>query len=164
MPYWIPTGTPLQLATAARPHGGNRLEDEIRSLHREGVDVLVSLLTEDENQELELTQEGALCRAQGMEFRSFAIPDRETPESKEKFLRFIESLGKEADAGLRIVLHCRAGIGRSSLVAAALMVRAGFTADDAFDRISKARGHRVPDTGEQIDWIKHLGPLLRDKV
>ena len=164
MPYWIPTGTPLQLATAARPHGGNRLEDEIRSLHREGVDVLVSLLTDDENQELELTQEGALCRAQGMEFRSFAIPDRETPESKEKFLRFIESLGKEADAGLRIVLHCRAGIGRSSLVAAALMVRAGFTADDAFDRISKARGHRVPDTGEQIDWIKHLGPLLRDKV
>ena len=164
MPYWIPTGTPLQLATAARPHGGNRLEDEIRAIHREGVDVLVSLLTDEENQELELTQEGALCRAQGMEFRSFAIPDRETPESKEKFLRFIESLGKEADAGLRIVLHCRAGIGRSSLVAAALMVRAGFTADDAFDRISKARGHRVPDTGEQIDWIKHLGPLLRDKV
>ena len=73
MPYWIPTGTPLQLATAARPHGGNRLEDEIRSLHREGVDVLVSLLTDDENQELELTQEGALCRAAGMEFRSFPI-------------------------------------------------------------------------------------------
>lgn len=164
MPYWIHTGTPLQLATAARPRGGDWLEDEIRSLHREGVDVLVSLLTDDENQELELTQEGALCRAAGMEFRSFAIPDRETPESKEKFLRFIESLGKEADAGLRIVLHCRAGIGRSSLVAAALMVRAGFTADDAFDRISKARGHRVPDTDEQIDWIKHLGPWHDDKA
>jgi protein-tyrosine phosphatase len=164
MPYWIETGKPLHLATAARPRGGDWLEDEIRSLHREGVDILVSLLTEDENQELELTQEGALCRAAGMEFLSFPIPDRQTPESKEEFLRFIESLGKEADAGLRIVLHCRAGIGRSSLVAAALMVRAGFTADDAFDRISKARGHRVPDTDEQIQWLKGLGPLLHDKV
>ena len=164
MPYWIPTGTPLHLATAARPRGGEWLEDEIRSLHREGVDVLVSLLTDEENQELELTQEGALCRAQGMEFRSFAIPDRETPESKEKFLRFIESLGKQEDAGRRILIHCMAGIGRSSLVAAALMVRAGFTADDAFDRISKARGHRVPDTDEQIQWLKGLGPLLHDKV
>jgi protein-tyrosine phosphatase len=164
MPYWIHTGTPLHLATAARPRGGDWLEDEIRSLHREGVDVLVSLLTDDENQELDLTQEGALCRAAGMEFRSFPIPDRETPESKEQFLRFIESLGKEADAGLRIVLHCRAGIGRSSLVAAALMVRAGFTPDDAFDRISKARGHRVPDTGEQIDWLKRLGTWHDDKA
>ena len=164
MSYWIQTEPPLYLATAARPRGGDWLEDEIRSIHREGVDILVSLLTEDENQELELTQEGALCRAQGMEFRSFAIPDRETPESKEKFLRFIESLGKQEDAGRRILIHCMAGIGRSSLVAAALMVRAGFTADDAFDRISKARGHRVPDTDEQIQWLKGLGPLLHDKV
>ena len=55
--YWIDQLAPHRLAIMPRPRGGDWLEDEIRSLRLEGVDVLVSLLTETEARELELDSE-----------------------------------------------------------------------------------------------------------
>ena len=45
----------------SRPRGGDWLEDEIKSLGTQKVDVIVSLLTQEEVLELELTAEGELC-------------------------------------------------------------------------------------------------------
>jgi hypothetical protein len=46
-----------------------------------------------------------------------------------------------------MAVHCWAGIGRLSLIAAALLVRLGTSADQAWDAIAKARGRAVPETG-----------------
>jgi hypothetical protein len=50
-------------------------------------------------------------------------------------------------------LHCRAGIGRSALVAACVLVLMGMAPGTAFDLIGKARGVRVPDTEGQREWV-----------
>jgi protein-tyrosine phosphatase len=50
-------------------------------------------------------------------------------------------------------VHCRAGIGRSSLIAACVLVLLGLAPAMAFDRIGKARGLKVPDTEGQRDWV-----------
>jgi protein-tyrosine phosphatase len=50
--------------------------------------------------------------------------------------------------------HCRAGIGRSSLLAASLLIQSGFSPQDAFDAIEKSRGCPVPDTLEQRNWVE----------
>ena len=50
-------------------------------------------------------------------------------------------------------IHCRAGIGRSSLIAACVLVRAGHDVNSAFDTIAKARGVEVPDTEAQRAWV-----------
>jgi protein-tyrosine phosphatase len=63
-------------------------------------------------------------------------------------VRFIDSLREETNKGRSIAAHCRAGIGRSSVTVASIMVRNGFNPDDAFHRITKARGLNVPDTPE----------------
>jgi hypothetical protein len=55
VPYWIETGSALRLAIAPRPRGGDWLEDDLRALKRDNVDVLISLLTPEENQELVLS-------------------------------------------------------------------------------------------------------------
>ena len=55
-----------RLAIVPRPRGGDWLEEEVRSWREAGLDVMVSLLTYDENTELELCQEELLCRAQGI--------------------------------------------------------------------------------------------------
>ena len=51
--HWI-KGLPCRLAILPRPRSGDWLEDEIRSLRGQGIDVLVSLLTPDETAELGL--------------------------------------------------------------------------------------------------------------
>lgn len=53
--------------------------------------------------------------------------------------------------------HCRYGIGRASLLAAAVLVREGVDADEAWQRIGVARGHVVPDTDEQQHFIASCG-------
>src|SRR5262249_25284547 len=60
-------------------------------------------------------------------------------------------------------IHCRAGIGRSGLVGAAVLLHCGFTVREAFAAISKARGVQVPDTAEQSEWLSRRIERLRDR-
>jgi protein-tyrosine phosphatase len=156
MAYWIETGIPAKLAIMPAPYGGNRIESEIRTLKREGTDVLVSLLTPEEDIELALEHERAACAIHGIQFRNFPIPDRDIPESTAAFLKFIDTLHYDLLQGRSIVAHCRAGIGRSSLLLASLLRREGLSTDDAFRRITQARRMLVPDTPEQLHWVENL--------
>lgn len=58
---------------------------------------------------------------------------------------------------LPIAIHCRAGIGRSSLIAASVMTAYHIPAEEAFSLIETARGFAVPDTQEQKDRVSQLG-------
>ena len=155
-PFWLNTGTQLRLAIVPRPRGGDWLEDEVSQMKRAGVDVLVSMLEADEVAELGLLAEAELCAAGGIIFRSFPIPDRETPTSTVAFSRFVDDLRAEVHAGRSVAVHCRASIGRSSLLLAALLTAEGYKPDDAFRRLSTARGLQVPDTPEQVCWVEHF--------
>jgi hypothetical protein len=86
-PYWVETDNPLRLAIVPRPRGGDWLEDDLDQMKRAGIDVLVSMLQVDEAAELGLSSEAELCEARGIVFRSFPIPDRETPPSTASFSR-----------------------------------------------------------------------------
>jgi protein-tyrosine phosphatase len=94
-----------------RPRGGDWLEDEIRSLWGQGVDVLVSLLTPDEMAELALVNDAAASELLGIQFLSFAIDDRSVPANTTEALEFVHSLRQMRLEGTIVVIHCRAGIG-----------------------------------------------------
>ena len=55
--------------------------------------------------------------------------------------------------GLNTVIHCLAGIGRTGISAAGILLHAGYEAVEAFERVGTARGMEVPDTEEQREWI-----------
>ena len=156
MAYWIETDTPAKLAIMPAPNGGRHLENEIRNLNRECANVLVSLLPPDEEFELGLEHERAACDGHGILFRNFPIPDRGIPESTEAFLSFIETLHNDLLKNRSVAAHCFAGIGRSSLLLAALLRREGLSTDDAFRRITQARRALVPDTPAQLHWVENL--------
>lgn len=143
----------MRLAIMGRPRGGEWLEDEINSLRIAGIDVVVSLLTADEIPELDLADESAVCSRHGLHFRSFPITDRGIPQSECRFREFINDVVADLAAGRSVAIHCRAGIGRSSLVAASLLAIKGYSVDKAFDTIIAARGCSVPDTPEQRAWV-----------
>ena len=150
--YWIKDIAPYRIATMPRPWG-DRLEDEIQSLKQEGVDVLVSLLTPEEVFYFDLQAEPNNCQACGIEFISFPITDRETPESETITLEFVQRLAEFVKAGKGVAIHCYAGIGRSSLIAACVLVALGINPRAAFGLIKNSRGCEVPDTREQREWF-----------
>lgn len=151
--YWIKAGE-FKLAIMPRPRGGEWLADDIDFIQRAGIQVIASALTPDEREELALKEEQDCCDKRSIKYYGFPIEDRSVPETPLGFNAFIETLNSELQAGLSIAIHCRAGIGRSSLIAACLLIRRGFCAEDALRLIEKARGGPVPDTLEQQDWIK----------
>ena len=148
------SGTP----PARRPRGGDWLAEEVRSWRASGLDVVTSLLTPEETAELELQDEEARAREEGVELVSFPIPDYSVPRSRKDLVELVRQLQRALASGKSVAVHCRQGIGRSSLVIASLLVAAGENPDEAFRRIEKARGRPVPDTAEQREWVAGMAP------
>lgn len=146
---------PGRLSTMAKPRGADWLDDELRGLREAGVDVLVCALTGPERDELGLSDEERAAEAAGLRFVSVPIPDRTVPDLA-TVLPTLRDLSDRLAAGAHVVTHCRAGIGRASLLAAALLILGGTDADTAWSAIEEARGLAVPDTPEQRAWTLRL--------
>ena len=80
-----------------------------------------------------------------------------------RFLSLINQLNGYLNDSKKVVIHCRMGIGRSSVVASAILIKRGCNASDVFDTISKHRQLEVPDTIEQKEWILNLEEQLLQK-
>src|SRR5881227_370986 len=105
--YWIDGVSAGRLAVLPRPRGSDWLEDEVRSLRASGVDVLVSLLTREEIQELDLADEAGCCAACGIEFVAFPFPDRGVPASATDALALVRRLASLLSGGKGVAVHCR---------------------------------------------------------
>jgi len=151
--YWLDLQGTGRLAIMPRPRASDWLFDEIANWKIEGIDVVVSLLESHEVAELELHEEPTYCRATDIEFVSFPIPDRGVPESMRETQRLARSLSKHVAEGKAVAIHCRAGIRRSSVIAACILVLHGYDVNSAFGTIARARGVAVPDTTAQRAWV-----------
>jgi protein-tyrosine phosphatase len=153
--FWITKfNNSARLGIMARPRGDDWLQEDIIAIKKGGVEVLVSLLEEDEINELGLIQEERLCKDAGINYMKFPIKDRNIPKDNNRIDEFISALNKKITEGASVVIHCRMGIGRSSIIAGAILLSKGMKTPEIIKTISKARGYEVPDTEEQLEWLK----------
>src|SRR5262245_48657813 len=110
-----------KLAIVGRPRGNEWLRDEIDELAKAGIDVVVSLLGHSESLELGLDQEAVIARRSGLRFINFPIPDYGVPASSQQVFDLVLTLDELLSRGQTVAIHCRQGIGRSSLIAACLL-------------------------------------------
>lgn len=122
---------------------------------------LVSMLTMPENVELELAREALAAAGAGLRFISVPIEDRGVPERAVFFIDAVKAGADELCAGGAVVVHCRMGVGRSSMFAASTMVRLGVEPDDAWSAIERVRGRPVPDVAKQREWVSSMCSVLR---
>lgn len=145
-----------KLFLPARPRGGEWLEDEVVDWKTQDIDVVVSLLTKPEEVELDLKGERDEVERQGLRFISLPMDDRQVPSSRIQLISLIENMRDVLNDGKNVVLHCRQGVGRTGLVAACLLIRAGMKPTAALALLASARGAAVPDTLEQKTWIEQF--------
>lgn len=148
----------------ARPRADEWLETEVNQWKTSGVNLVVSLLEHEEVSELGLQREAELCRSHGIDFISFPIPDRGLPESRREASQIAHLLAAGLRDGRSMAIHCRAGIGRSSVIAACALICSGIEAEEALALISASRGLIVPDTDEQRDWVVAFGNARRGEL
>jgi protein-tyrosine phosphatase len=140
-----------RVSTMAKPRGGEWLDDEMEELRAVGVDELVCALTAAEAAEVGLAQEPVAAKRARLDFTSVPAPDFGLFDSDTARPELERLLGR-FQAGDWIVFHCRFGIGRSSALAAAMLILGGGDPDEVWTAIGEARGLRVPDTPEQRAW------------
>jgi protein-tyrosine phosphatase len=136
-----------------RPRAGDWLEDEVASWLRSGLEVVVSLLEDEEIAELGLEQEAELCRRGGIQFLRLPIPDRGVPASPGPVTALVRTVVAELQAGRGVGIHCRIGVGRSALVACCVMAALGVPVEAAWSSLHRSRGLSVPDTEAQRAWV-----------
>ena len=159
--YWTKGPWRGKLALAARPRGGEWLGDDISDWKRADVNTVVSLLTRDEEENLDVVAEAAETKVRGMKFLSLPIPDRQVPQSRTALSKVLEEIHRELENGNNVVVHCRQGIGRTGLVAACLLLTKSGDVASALHLLSEARGIPVPETDEQRRWIEQYASTLR---
>ena len=149
------------LAVMARPGLSEPPRETFKALARLDIGVVVSLLEEDEARELGLADERAVCVSTGIEFLSFPIKDHGLPSDAEAVAQFSKWARARMANGCGWVFHCHAGIGRSGMMAASVLLQEGYTVRQAFACISAARGLTVPDTLGQLEWVETNYETLR---
>ena len=145
------------LGIMSRPLGGDDLMEEIEHWKKLKVDTIVSFLTDEENEELGLEYERMDCRKEGFDFIKFPIEDCQVPDSYLKTKELVENLIGKIAENQKILMHCRGGIGRVSIICAGVLsMLHKISVKQSFSTIAKIRGLQVPDTDEQIVWTENF--------
>jgi protein-tyrosine phosphatase len=150
----IPIQASGTLAIVTCPRGGEWLTDDLEQLALDGVETVVSLLAIDEQVELGLENEPALCALHGLRYASVPVPDLGSPPDSDRFLDAVRDAVSALRAGQNVAVHCRHSAGRSGLFAVSVAVALGGTLQRAREDVMEARGASVPETQAQIDWLQ----------
>ena len=104
--------------------------------------------------ELGLRDQQSLCLKHEIEYINFPIADRSIPAKGGKIELLIDQLYQKIQTGNSVVIHCRMGIGRCSIIAGCILLKVGFKTEQVLQIITAARGLKVPDTDQQVQWLK----------
>lgn len=140
----------------------HRLEVDLRAIVNWGAKALVSLLEVYEFELLQIKTLPDKAQALGLEWHHLPIRDMEIPEAafEAAWLETGDRLRTLLRAGERVVLHCYAGLGRTGMIAARLLVEFGLKPDEAIRRVRAARVGAI-QTKEQEEYVRYCKPVRR---
>lgn len=115
---------------------------------------VITLIEDHEFRLLSVQSLGSEVRAIGMDWLHLPILDVSVPDGR--FEHLWQTAGivvhERLDAGERILIHCRGGLGRTGLVAGLILVERGIRPLDAIRQIRDVRPHAI-ETFEQENYV-----------
>lgn len=156
--HTVPRSGPGTLSLSPAPRGGDGLAADVRAWAGAGVSDVVCLLGDAELRRLDLAAEPRTLAHNGIAVHRLPVPDFGVPDAAAA-AALVDAVAQRLRAGAHVVVHCRGGVGRSSTVAALVLVREGLAPDDAWRVLAAARGRRVPETAAQERFVARAAGL-----
>lgn len=141
--------------------GGQRdLEKDLERIRRWGARTMVTLVQEPELQTLGVPQMATTVPARGFDWFHAPILDFSAPGSAFE-LAWAEAgplIRERLRQGEDVLLHCRAGLGRTGTVAARVLLEFGHDPESAIATVRRARQGTV-ENAEQVEYVHGLAEL-----
>ncbi len=144
-PPWFRWVIPGSWAGMPRPGSSVSVEETFDELERRGVRAVLCL------EETETSR--AACEARGLAWRHLPIVDMEVPEfeAAEATIAELESFSGST------AVHCKAGIGRTGTLLAAVLFRQGYRYADAMTLLRQINPHYVQSDAQRA-WLREQAP------
>jgi ADP-ribosyl-[dinitrogen reductase] hydrolase len=96
-----------------------------------------------------------------MSWEIIPIPDGEVPDAafEERWLQTGRQVRTLLGDGERVLLHCRAGLGRTGMIAARILAELGMDPEDAISAVRAARSPNAIENGLQENHVKQVRPI-----
>ncbi len=133
---------------------GSRLEKEplrrdVRGFVGLGTHRVVCLLPQDELAALGAAQLPALLEEHEVLFTQCPVVDSRAPTDATVFAALVRATLKELREGHRVVVHCRAGFGRTGTLAACCLCEAGVAGEEAIRLVRAERLYAVESDAQE---------------
>lgn len=117
------------------------LEDDLRVIRNWGASTVISLIEPHEFALLQVPELSDTAIRMGMCWIHLPIRDVDVPDERFEhgWLAVGQDIHQCIDAGERLLIHCRGGLGRTGLVAARILVERGCLPRDAVHRVRAVR-------------------------
>ncbi len=158
--YWVDPG---RLLAGAYPGAGSEraASARIRKLLDAGVRCFVDLTAVGELEPYERWLPGPYGRDTVAYVRK-PIRDHSLPERAEHTIEILDEIDAALAEGRIVYLHCRAGIGRTNLVAGCWLARHGHAGEAALNRLNQlwqacsrsATWPSIPETSAQVEYVR----------
>ncbi len=133
------------------------LDTDAARLRELGVEVLLLLVEDRELVRCRVAGIGEALAAEGVELVRFPVRDPLLPRDGLMFRGTIATLLRRVRGGGSLAIACRGGLDRAGMAAACLLCEAGLGADDAIDRVQRARP-RALTLPDQQAYVREWPP------
>lgn len=133
-----------QLAGSSKPGLYGEYKDDLTFIQDNGFTVIVSLT--EEPFELE--------NGENIKLMHFPIPDMGVPQPRNAY-NFVLGLKSLLDEGEKVLVHCKAGLGRTGTILSCILVLKGYAPEEAIKYVRKKNGSYIQN-GLQENFVNHF--------
>ncbi len=165
--YWV---VPGRLLVGEHPGSRSRAQsmERLRRFLEAGITCFIDLTEPDELPAYEILLPFETPSGRRVEYLREPIPDHGVPTDRETMGRILAMIDGALEAGHRVYLHCRAGVGRSAMAAGCWLAERSPGGGEA--ALTELAGYwkqclqagtwdRVPETSEQVEFVRSWQPL-----
>lgn len=162
--YWV---LPGRLLAGEHPAaaGAASLRERLKNLVAEGINCFI-----------DLTEAGEFISyarglPSGVAYFRQSIRDHGLPEGEARMREILDCLAAALRDGRNVYLHCRAGVGRTGMVAGCWLVEQGRSGDEALEELNRLwqqsprslQWFSIPETDAQTDYVRRWRQPAREE-